>query len=220
MIKGYSHRKNKSTRMDDYNWFLTSYINDVQRKTLLSNDDPVRYGCFLLALEQINDEPVSGSFAECGVYKGALSKFIHASAPDRTYYLFDTFDGFDKRDQDCYSEADNRFKDTGVDQVLNHIGEIRNIVIKKGFFPETTTEIIDEKFSLVILDFDKYEPTLAALKFFYPLLSVGGFMFIHDYNNPESNWACSRALKEFLSGKAEKMILIPDAWGSAVFRKI
>ena len=35
-----------------------------------------------------------------------------------------------------------------------------------------------------------------------------------------SDWACSRALNEFLSGKPEKPILIPDAWGTALLRKI
>jgi O-methyltransferase len=199
-------------------WFLIPYIDKQQRKTILANDDPVRYGCILLALEQIKKQNILGSFAECGVYQGHLSKFIHDMLPDQQFFLFDTFEGFDNRDLD--SKDDNRFRDTSVEFVLNYVGNRKGIIIKKGYFPETTADIIDEKFSLVIIDFDKYNPTMAALEFFYPKLNIGGFMFIHDYSSPESNWACSKALNEFLIGKPEKPILIPDAWGSAIIRKI
>ena len=71
-----------------------------------------------------------------------------------------------------------------------------------------------------MLDFDKYDPTMAALEFFYPRMNNGGYIFIHDYNSPESQWACSRAVNEFLSGKPEKPIGISDAAGTALFRKV
>ena len=48
----------------------------------------------------------------------------------------------------------------------------------------------------------------------------GGYIFIHDYNNPESNYAISRALKEFMNDKQELIVEVPDVWGSAMFRKI
>ena len=35
-----------------------------------------------------------------------------------------------------------------------------------------------------------------------------------------SNQAVSRATDEFLADKAEKVIEIPDTWGTALFRKI
>jgi O-methyltransferase len=71
-----------------------------------------------------------------------------------------------------------------------------------------------------MVDFNKYESTRAALDFFYPRMEHGGFVFVHDYNSPESNWACARALDEFLADKSEKPVPIPDGWGTAVFRKI
>lgn len=38
-------------------------------------------------------------------------------------------------------------------------------------------------------------------------------------NNPESNWACNRAVNEFMHGKPEKIIEIADEWGTVLFRK-
>jgi len=199
-------------------WFLPIYFSQQQRDNIIARNDPVRYGSILLAMEQIRKENIFGSFAECGVYKGTLSKFIHDTCPERIFYLFDTFKGFDKRDLE--SGEDDRFSDTDVTSVQRYIGGNNNIIIRKGFFPETTAGITGERFSLVILDFDKYNPTLAGLNFFYPLMNIGGFIFVHDYSSPESNWACSRALNEFLTGKPEKPILIPDSWGSAIIRKV
>ena len=36
---------------------------------------------------------------------------------------------------------------------------------------------------------DLYKPTLEGLNIFYPKISKGGYLSIHDYNNPQSNHA-------------------------------
>ena len=199
-------------------WFLVLFWNNRQRKRVLLTADPIRYGTVDLALSQIEKEQIPGSFAEGGVFQGAMSKFIHARAPERILFLFDTFQGFDSRDSNTH--LDDRFRNTSEEFVRHTIGDTQNIVFRKGFFPETARGLEDEVFAFVMIDFDKYEPTKAALEFFYPRTNRGGFIFIHDYSNPESDWACSKVLDKFLSDKPEKPILIPDAWGSALFRKM
>ena len=72
----------------------------------------------------------------------------------------------------------------------------------------------------MLLDLDIYRPTLAALEFFYPRISRGGFCFIHDYNSPESDYAIKRAAISFFSDKPELLIELPDTWGSVMFRKL
>ncbi|MFY8161385.1 MAG: TylF/MycF/NovP-related O-methyltransferase [Candidatus Kapaibacteriota bacterium] len=201
-----------------FDWFLQPYINQKQRELIIKSGDPVRYGNLQLSIEQLKKENISGSIAECGVYKGKLSKYLHTMMPERKLFLFDTFAGFDQRDEE--SQGDNRFQDTSEQSVLNYIGNTKDVIVRKGYFPETAIGLENERFAFVMIDFDKYEPTVAALNLFYPLMSKGGFIFIHDYSSPESNWACSRALDEFLVDKPEKAILIPDAWGTALFRKI
>ncbi|MCL4552994.1 MAG: TylF/MycF family methyltransferase, partial [Candidatus Marsarchaeota archaeon] len=129
----------------------------------------------------------------------------------------DTFEGFPSEDLES---GDNRFKDTSVEVLRENIGDLNNIVIRKGYFPETTEGLEDETFSFVMLDLDLYKPTLAGLEFFYPRMKSGAYIFAHDYNSPESNWAVSRAVNEFMSGKPEQLVEIPDTWGSIGIRKI
>jgi len=188
-------------------------------KQIASGYDPVRYSMIALAVNRIKKDGIKGCFAEVGVWQGTTSRFIHLLAPERVLYLFDTFEGFPSMDLE-HDRGDDRFKDTGVDLVRKTIGDMKNVEIKKGYFPDTTCGLEAVNFAFVLLDLDLYKPTKAGLEFFYPRVPAGGYIFAHDYNSPESNWAISRAVNEFLSGKPEKLVEIPDEWGSVLFRKI
>lgn len=184
------------------------------RRRIAASGDHVRYASLALALETVEREEIPGAFAELGVYRGHTSSFIHSQLPRRILYLFDTFNGFpSERDRDL------RFRNTTVEFVRNRLGNCSNVFFRVGIFPDTARGLESEIFSLVVLDADKYEPTLAGLDFFYPRMSRGGYMFIHDYNSPESDSGVSRAVRQFLKGRREQTIEIPDNWGSVVFRK-
>ena len=171
---------------------LKPYITEEQKNKIVEMNDPVRYGTLFLAIDTIQKENISGTLAECGVWRGYTSKFMHELLPDRKFYLFDTFSGFDTRDSD--TSDDNRFQETSEEEVVKYIGNSENLVIRKGYFPESTTGLENEKFAFVMIDFDKYDPTLAALEFFYTRVSPGGFIFVHDYNSPESDCASPERL--------------------------
>ncbi|MDR0661920.1 MAG: class I SAM-dependent methyltransferase, partial [Holosporales bacterium] len=50
-----------------------------------------------------------------------------------------------------------------------------------GHFPDTVMpEEENEKFVFVSIDINLYQPTRAALEFFYPRLQAGGVIFVHD----------------------------------------
>lgn len=190
-------------------------------ESIVEYRDYHRFGTIAMALRRIERENIQGSLAEAGVFQGHASRFIHSVSPERRYYLFDTFAGFDKEDLAADVIEDKRFRDTSVEAVLRFIGgDQRNLVVKKGRVPETFAGLESERFAFVLLDMDLYKPTFSALEFFYPRLATGGYLMVHDYHNEESNWACQRAVEEFMQNKPERIIEIADIWGSIVFRKI
>ena len=189
-------------------------------ESIIEYDDYHRFGIIAMALKRIEIENIQGALAEAGVFQGHASRFIHRLAPERRYYLFDTFDGFDKGDLDPEISEDKRFRNTSVEAVLRFIGDQKNLVVKKGRVPETFTGLESERFAFVLLDMDIYKPTFSALEFFYPRLTIGGYLMVHDYHNEESNWACRRAVDEFMQDKPERIIEIADIWGSIVFRRL
>lgn len=171
-----------------------------------------------MALETIKREGVPGAMAELGVYRGDMAILYNRLLPERTLYLFDTFEGFPE--QDLRLGADNRFRDTSIDFVRSRFPADAPVVFRQGYFPETAQGLEDERFSFVMLDADMYAPTLAGLEFFYDRVERGGYVVAHDYTSGESDRAVSRAFDLFLADKPEKVIEIPDAWGSVLFRKI
>ena len=194
-----------------------TYSPEVARRVEQYHDD-VRYATLALATQRLELDKVPGAIAEIGVYRGVTSSFIHRQAPQRRFFLFDTFEGFPA--QDLESGSDNRFRDTSQQAVANLIGDTRNIIFRKGYFPDTAAGLEDERFALVMLDVDLYAPALQVFRFFYPRMERGGFFFLHDFNSPESDHGISRAAREFLADKPELLLEIADFHGSAFFRKI
>lgn len=180
--------------------------------------DDVRYATLALAIQRLETERIDGAFAELGVWAGLTSSFIHHQAPHRQLYLFDTFAGFPAAALE--KAEDDRFRDTSQAHVAKLIGNLDNVIFRPGYFPQTAAGLEQERFALVMLDFDLYRSAIDALQFFYPRLVPGGYFFMHDFNSPESDHAISRAANEFLTSKPECLIEIPDEWGSVVFRKV
>lgn len=195
-------------------------FSEALHERISSRLDYTREAALALALTRIDTEGIPGALAEVGVYRGETSALIRATRPDRTLYLFDTFGGFPPEDLEAFQEGDARFRSTSLDVVSRNIGSLEGVVIRPGRVPETLEGLEGEQFAFVLLDMDLYTPTVGALAFFYPRVAPGGYLVVHDYNNPESNYACKRALDGFLQDKPESVVEWPDIWGSAVFRKV
>lgn len=129
---------------------------------------------------------ISGSVAEAGVYRGEFARYISLCFPDRTLYLFDTFEGFPECDVEAELALNSSysfpldFKDGSIEQVMSVMPNTDKVVIRQGAFPESTGEI-DDKFVFVNLDMDLYKPTLAGLEYFYPKMMTSGIIMVHDY---------------------------------------
>ncbi|HIE64867.1 MAG: TylF/MycF/NovP-related O-methyltransferase [Nitrospira sp.] len=217
-LYGLDKRVKKALRIPKYQMSFPPYGTDTH-KAILGLIDVVRFGSIALAIHRLQVDQIGGELAEAGVYKGELSKFITSLDTGRTLHLFDTFSGFPQQALDASEESDDRFTDTSVEAVKREIGDCTNIIFHEGIFPDTAEPILNKTFAFVMLDMDKYKPTLAGLEIFYPRMSPGGYIFIHDYNSPESEYGVSRAVNAFFKDKVEQIIELPDRGGSAVIRK-
>jgi len=189
-------------------------LNKKLLKTSRNYPDKVRLYNFWLQIQRIEKDSIEGDFAELGVYKGDSAKLLHLMAPGRTIHLFDTFEGFAGTDlQPETGEASTyttkNFADTSINKVLKNIGgDPAHIKVHAGYFPQSADGLDDVLYAVVSLDADLYNPTKAGLEYFYPHLSPGGVIFIHDYNY---KWkGLMKAVDEFAATIPEKLILVPD----------
>ena len=197
-------------------------ISIVFREPLNLNDYDPRAATLELMAREIYRYNIEGSTAELGVYQGNFARLINHYFSDRKLYLFDTFEGFDKRDADVdrrenFSTATQDFSTTSVELVLGKMQHRENCIVRKGWFPETA-EGIDDKFCFVSLDCDLYQPIRAGLEFFYPRLVHGGVIMIHDFV-PKGYSGVREAVKEFCDKNNTGYVCLSDHCGSAVIVK-
>lgn len=203
---------------------IAGSLDFLQRSRKIDSNyfDYIRLATLELVSEEIKQKQLKGEVAELGVYKGKFARYINSYFQDRKLYLFDTFEGFDERDvsiekKQNFSSGAQNFSDTSVESVLKQMPFPEKCIPVKGFFPQTA-QGIDERFVFVSLDADLYEPIYAGLRFFYPKLEKGGYIFIHDFNNDAYKGA-RKAVEQFCSEEGIGFVPIPDSGGSAIISK-
>ena len=190
--------------------------------------DNVRRDFLQLVCKRIFEAKLEGSIAELGVYKGYTARLLHGYLPNKKIYLFDTFEGFTKRSEQSEEQAngflvdEQQFSDTNIDEVMKLVadkGSVSNIIPVQGYFPDSIETLkIDnnETFCLVHLDADLYQVTMDGLTYFYPRMTKGGYLIVHDYNA----WLGAHdAVEKFASITGINFIPLSDKSGSAVFIK-
>ncbi|MDD7175235.1 MAG: macrocin O-methyltransferase [Clostridiales bacterium] len=184
----------------------------------------LRAATFRRLADRVSANGIEGALAELGTYRGDFAWQLNERFPERRLYLFDTFDGFDERDIRVEREvsssraAAHDFSDTRARDVLARMPYEDQVVIRKGFFPETA-QGLEERFALVSIDVDLYAPTLAGLEYFYPRLVRGGAILLHDYNSLQFD-GVRKAVEEY-ERRHGMLPLIPlsDLHGTAVITR-
>jgi hypothetical protein len=174
---------------------------------------------------------IEGNCAEVGVYQGTFAKEINRVFSDKKLFLFDTFQGFDSRDLAKENENNPNhsaickwvrpgglmdFSNTAVETVLEQLPFPEQVIIKKGFFPETFDLNNNERFIFVSLDTDLYKPIKDGLEMFYPLMAKGGVILVHDYYS--MLFGVTKAVDEFTCKNSLSAIPVGDYKSIAIIK--
>ena len=168
---------------------------------LLSTDE-------LFVLHQLGQAQcaLDGDFAEFGVYQGCSARLLCEVKGGRDLHLFDTFGGLpEPADGESRVFAGGHFA-AGLEGVRHRLSDYENVHFHQGFFPGTAEGLEDRRFSLLHLDVDLEESTLAGLEFFYQRMVPGGIIITHDYSIIPG---VADAFRRFLDDKPETMIELP-----------
>lgn len=163
------------------------------------------------AVHYVIDNNIGGDFVECGVWRGGnaiLAKsIIERRASQKKVWLYDTFEGMtEPGEKDVHrstgEDALNKYIKTktsnGSEWCYSDIEEVRNnfaqanltsrgLHFVKGDVAKTLEEQgnLPTSISVLRLDTDWYESTLAELNALYPIVSVGGVVLLDDYGTWE-----------------------------------
>jgi len=176
-------------------------------------------GSWLFA-ELIGNLPQTGAVAECGVYNGgnALTALLSsAAATQRRYRLLDSFQGFPELSAADPSARAKEFRDVNFARVRDLFRNFPNVEIHQGYFAATLPSLPEDRYSLVYMDCDLYEPTLELCEYFYPRVVPGGFLLWHDFWVPDEDRphvrpfrGVNQAVCEFLGRGVDRLVVFPE----------
>lgn len=153
--------------------------------------------------------PVKGSVVECGVFRGfgfmswfKLSTILEPENLTRRIYGFDTFEGFPAlSSQDDYADmateigglaSDSQEELEALVRVFDQdrfLGHIPKAELIRGDITQTAPSFLQQNphllVSLLFIDCDLYEPTMAALKTFVPRMPKGAILAFDELDNPQ-----------------------------------
>jgi len=174
------------------------------RKTLV---DGPRQKAWKAAIDYAYDKSFDGEIVEVGCYKAGLleiaCKQLATFSSGMKVYGFDIFESMP-----APGKHDGNPKKENWELAPNPIENARALLaatdyphweLIKGDVLETTKKF-EEPISVLRIDVDWYEPTLAALENLYPLLVQGGVLLIDDYGHWEG---CRKAVDEFFKGSPQ-----------------
>jgi hypothetical protein len=190
------------TFMDDYRRLVPGNDRSAERKWAIRS-----------LVASIADLP--GDTAEAGVYMGATSYFI-CQAAGKPHHAFDSFEGLSapiRADGEFWTVGDLSASEARARSVL----EPFDARVFRGWIPDVFDQAEIDALCFAHIDVDLYEPTLASLERFYPLLTTGGMMVCDDYGF-ETCPGARRAVDEFISERPERVVHLPTGQGLIVKR--
>jgi O-methyltransferase len=159
-----------------------------------------------------------GDVIECGCWHGHSTVAIASILADHgfsgRFHVFDSFEGglsdFKEKDE-SYFELSEDEKRAQIRQFesdfdfVNSVTEIFGFVeLHRGWIPQSFASFSARPVKFVHVDVDMYEPTKAALEFFWDDLVLGGCIVVDDYNHAVFEGA-TRAVDEFLETRAPRI---------------
>jgi O-methyltransferase len=181
----------------------------------------VRCAFLELCSREIYRMGVAGDIAEVGVGEGGTASLLNHHFADRKLLLFDTFTGFDTRDlarnEDLgLGSAPYSLPPLSSERVLEILPRPERAEVYPGWFPESATGLEDRRFALVHIDVGLYQPTYAALRWFFGRVNHRGYLLVADYEH-DSALGVGRAVQQHAKEADASYVVLPDLSGTAVF---
>jgi hypothetical protein len=185
-----------------------------------STDNIFRQCRFYSTLQMANyaaSLPV-GDVIECGCWHGHSTVAIAAILADHgfsgRFHVFDSFEGglsdFQEEDESYFELSENE-KRAQIKQFASNMEFVSSVTAKFGFvelnrgwIPQSFASFSARPVKFVHVDVDMYEPTKAALEFFWDDLVSDGCIVVDDYNHGVFEGA-TRAVDEFLETRAPRI---------------
>jgi len=164
---------------------------------------------------------LQGDFVECGVHTGLLSltvaHFLGFEKRDRTFWLFDTFEGI-PLERVSTGEKDHAAMLNDVlyfdcyDVTSRNFSPFPNVKLIRGILPDSLSDASVERIAYLSIDMNNADGEMATIERLWPKLSIGAIVVIDDYafTGYEAQF---RAWNAFAEKKNSMILTVPTGQG-------
>ena len=136
-----------------------------------------------------------GDLVECGVFKGDMSWVVATvlgdKITDRTFYLYDSFEGFSPTlssaadfpdDPGFLKMAATIYRDPAIyETVVKKFSAMPHVKVIRGFVPDTFKIAVPERIAFLHVDLNSPAAEIAALEHLFDRVVSGGYIVFDDY---------------------------------------
>lgn len=170
-----------------------------------------------------------GDLVECGVFKGDMSWVVATTLgnniKDRTFYLYDSFEGFSPKlssatdfpDHPGFFEmANNIYRDpTNYEFVVQRFANMPHVKIIRGFIPESFKIRLPERIVFLHIDLNSPAAEIAALEQLFERVVRGGYIVFDDYGWKQ--FAKQREAEDrFMANHGHSILELPTGQGLVI----
>lgn len=165
---------------------------------------------------------LAGDFVECGTNTGimatAVCQYVDFNRLDKSFYLFDTYDGIPSEQM---SEAERRLGREALSKAVyrdcyeatkRSFAHYPRVQLVRGIVPDTLSTVQIDRVCYLSLDMNIVLPEIAAIEYFWDKLSPGAPVVLDDYGKAKFIEQ-KRAMDAFAARRGVKILNLPTGQG-------
>ena len=174
---------------------------------------------------------VPGDYVECGVYRGdmtwMITQTVDIARAGKTFYLYDTFSGFDPRYSsaadfpdapDLYAFANREYGAPDIEGYVRQRFRGKDyIVVTKGAVPDVLHQLAPARIAFLHLDMNSPRAETGALEVLFDRIVPGATVIFDDYG-----WKIFHRQKEaadaFMAARGQVILELPTGQGLMIKR--
>jgi hypothetical protein len=213
---------------DDYDDEAKQILTAVRPYTMTSNE---KLYALVTAVRYVVDAGIEGDLVECGVFKGDMSWVVATmlgdKIADRTFYLYDSFEGFSPAlssaadypdDPGFLAMASEAYRYPSIyEAVIKKFSGMQQVKIIRGFVPDTFKIAMPKRIAFLHIDLNSPAAEIAVLEHLFDRVVSGGYIVFDDYG-----WKPFKkqrdAENQFMAARGHFILELPTGQGLVIKR--
>ena len=167
------------------------FVRAIEANDMIGNEKSRIWRLHTLVWVARSAAKLPGDFVECGVFlgysAGVVAGVLDFNTVDKTFYLYDTFEGLSERyssDGERETAPNEVFAAAGLyEAVTKRFAAFANVRVIKGVVPDVLHQACPDEVAYLHLDMNAAKAEIGALEVLFDKMVPGGFLVLDDFGH-------------------------------------